>query len=71
MKRPPVSSTQWLAIRFEDAVLLNAFAGGLLIRHRVAGAGVKQAMVAARGAGGDVVPLQAGCSRCRAVRNRA
>ena len=42
----------------EDAVLLNALAGGLRIRHRVAGARMEQAVVAPRGACGYVIPLQ-------------
>ncbi|MNO76540.1 hypothetical protein D3C76_676140 [compost metagenome] len=42
----------------EDAVLLNALAGGLRIRHRVAGPRMEQAVVAPGGACGYVVPLQ-------------
>ena len=42
----------------EDAVLLNAFAGGLRIRHRVASPRMEQAVVAPGGACGYVVPLQ-------------
>ena len=42
----------------EDAVFLDAFAGGLLIRYRVASTGVQQAVVAAGGASGDIIALE-------------
>nr|MDK7876846.1 hypothetical protein [Streptococcus agalactiae] len=40
-----------------DAVLTDAFAGGFVVGHRVAGAAVQQSMIPAGRPGGDIMAL--------------
>ena len=41
----------------QDAVLTDAFAGGFVVGHRIAGAAVQQSMITAGGPGGDIMAL--------------
>ncbi len=41
----------------QDAVLTDAFAGGFVVGHRVAGAAVQQSMIPAGRPGGDIMAL--------------
>ena len=46
----------------QDAVLTDAFAGGFVVGHRIAGAAVQQPMITAGGPGGDIMTLNEQCA---------